>query len=130
MKTKSLLMILGAILLSICLFSSCSSDDDGEGNNVNGWYRLDGGYIIFKALHFNGTKMTEYFRVEADYEPDWQEWDDAAKLPGHSDYYYGTRSAGSHNFTIKNNKIVLDNGREYTIKGGKIYCGSDVYRRW
>lgn len=132
MKKSILFLVLAIVSMMAFTFTSCSSDDDGEisSSNINGWYKQDGNYVIFKALHINNGKLTEYFRVEADNEPDWQEWDDARQLPDHSDYYYGTNSSGSHKYEIDGDKIVLDNGRTYEIRGGKIHSENDTYRRW
>lgn len=129
---RTLKLLLVAMIATMALgFTACGDDDDVEAANIQGWYRQDAGYIIFKAMNFHGSTVTVYYRVEADNEPDWREWDDAAELPGHSDYYYGTRSSGSHAYTVSGNQIILDDGRIFTVNGGKVTTdGGEVYRKW
>lgn len=126
--------LFGLVAIMALTFTACSkdSDDSKEVNvkNINGWYRQDGNYIIFKALYIYDGNLGEYFRVEADNEPDWHEWENARQLPDHSDYYYDNDSHGFHTYNIEGNKIILNNNRTYEIKDGKIYSGNDVYRRW
>lgn len=87
MKHLYKITLLGFVAMMALTFTACSkdSDDSKEVNakNLNGWYRQDGNYIIFKALYIYDGNLDEYFQVEADNEPDWHEWENARQLPDH-----------------------------------------------
>lgn len=126
---KKFLIIL---ISSLCSLIIASCDNTVSPENINGWWRQDGGYIIFKAMKFNndGT-VNRYFRVIADHEPDWEEWDDVEELPDHDDYYYGKHSSGKDKYVIEEEKIIINDKDELILSNGKL-VGSDgtVFRRW
>lgn len=126
---KKFLIIL---ISSLCSLIIASCDNTVSPENINGWWRQDGGYIIFKAMKFNndGT-VNRYFRVIADHESDWEEWDDVEELPDHDDYYYGTHSSGKDKYVIEEEKIIINDKDELILSNGKL-VGSDgtVFRRW
>lgn len=131
MKTKSLLMILGAILLSICLFSSCSSDDDGGGNSsIYGTYATESQYYdknSFKNVII--LTKTSFQTVQA---VDNKNFDGvgAIAVPNMSGWWYWEyQYTQPHSYIISGNNIVLDNGTLYSIGNGTIVGGGQTYHK-
>lgn len=135
MKTKSLLMILGAILLSICLFSSCSSDDDGGGNSsIYGTYATESQYFVAdkKNRYRNVIILTKtsFKTVQAVDNNNSFDGMEAIAVPNMSGWWYHEyQYTQPHSYIISGNNIVLDDGRLYSIGNGTIIGGGKTYHK-
>lgn len=135
MKIKKMFALMAMLVMSLTLFTACSSDDDEVSGGISGYYvstktSTSGGVTFKNAIIISGSTLYKGFVCDKIYN---YGGNDMRSCSWYSGWYCvpekGSDLWSSTSFTCEEGVIVCDNGNVFIVSNGQLTNGSEVYNK-